>query len=47
MRLLDDVHFIESVIFVPPTISTRVLDRSTMKSVKMEDDAVLLYESTI
>ena len=54
MRLLDDVRLIESVIFAPPTISTRArpsrtlaLDRSIVKLVTMEDDAVLLHESVI
>ena len=54
MRLLDDVRLIESVIFAPPTISTRTrpsqtlaLDRSIEKLVTMEDDAVLLHESVI
>ena len=54
MRLLDDVRLIESVIFAPPTISTRTrlsqtlaLDQSIMRLVTMEDDAVLLHESII
>ena len=54
MRLLDDVRLIESVIFAPPTISIRArpsqalaLDRSIVKLVTMEDDAVLLPESII
>ena len=52
MRLLDDVRLIESVIFAPPTISTRPSElsasaRSIMKLVTMEDDVVLLHESII
>ena len=54
MCLLDDVRLIESVLFALPTISTcahpswaLALNRSIMKLVTMEDDAVLPHESII